>query len=754
MDFFLRVILTLIKDDPNLDEYNVDEKINLFINTTLIQRSVYKTDNLIMTMGSDFQYTNAHIWFKNLDKLIYFVNKRQINGSKINIFYSTPSCYLYSLYKSNTSWPLKYDDFFPYASRDHSFWTGYFTSRPALKNNVRRASEFLHTMHQIYLIGIVRFPMDNANKVKKAFNALTQAVSAAQHHDAISGTEKQNVADNYAQRLSLGTANLFNEVIKASYFWLGPAYFCPKLNISECDPTEDLDWMIMMIFNPLGQHTDKWIRLPVNSSNYIVKDIDNNLVIFEFVELYNETLKIPDRDSKAHYELVFKAPSIPPVGYTFYVIQISEHEKKINQMHTKFDSNIIFRNSYLSVEFDQNGNLIQINNTEPALSTPIRQTFCYYTSMTGNNSDAEFQASGAYIFRPNGDPTCMNVRSFTVINGEQFDEIHQIYNDFISQTIRLYNDSKILSFEWLVGPIEVSDNFGKEVITRFITDLSSNSTFYTDSNGREIIKRIRNYRSSWPFMQTENISGNYYPVNSRIFIRDEITENYNSSRQLTLVTDRAQGGSSITDGSIEIMLHRRILHDDGLGVREPLNETGADGNGLVVLGNFQLIFNTTQNSAKMHRVLSHELNTQPLLVFSDDGNLKSYKLKDDYFTLLNKSLPENVHLLTLTIDFFSNFNNSLIIRLEHFYELNDDPILSQPVKINLEYLFDSELITVVGVEELSLGANMESSEVNERLIFNRVDSIPKYAKTLTSFEITLYSMEIHTFRVWYIQKQK
>jgi hypothetical protein len=43
--------------------------------------------------------------------------------------------------------------------------------------------------------------------------------------------------------------------------------------------------------------------------------------------------------------------------------------------------------------------------------------------------------------------------------------------------------------------------------------------------------------------------------------------------QLALVTDRAQGGSSLESGQMEVMVHRRTLLDDDRGVGEPINET-------------------------------------------------------------------------------------------------------------------------------------------------------------------------------------
>lgn len=79
--------------------------------------------------------------------LYRYSNNLQTNGTKYNLIYSTPSCYLKAVYdetmKNNIKWPVKIDDFFPYASDQHAYWTGYFTSRPTLKRYEREGNNFL-----------------------------------------------------------------------------------------------------------------------------------------------------------------------------------------------------------------------------------------------------------------------------------------------------------------------------------------------------------------------------------------------------------------------------------------------------------------------------------------------------------------------------------------------------------------------------------------------------------------------------------
>lgn len=108
--------------------------------------------------------------------------------------------------------------------------------------------------------------------------------------------------------------------------------------------------------------------------------------------------------------------------------------------------------------------------------------------------------------------------------------------------------------------------------------------FWTDSNSLQMMERDLYKRSDPKFVIADkysNISQNYYPIDSAIAMRDQTGKNL----QVTVMNDRAQGGSADLSGkaNIELMQHRRLTEDDNKGVIEILNEMDpATGKGIMV----------------------------------------------------------------------------------------------------------------------------------------------------------------------------
>ena len=61
--------------DPPVQDDTKNITVERFVKTTCKQALHYKTNNIILTMGSDFMYENANLWYRNLDKLIKYVNE-------------------------------------------------------------------------------------------------------------------------------------------------------------------------------------------------------------------------------------------------------------------------------------------------------------------------------------------------------------------------------------------------------------------------------------------------------------------------------------------------------------------------------------------------------------------------------------------------------------------------------------------------------------------------------------------------------
>uniref|UniRef100_A0A8L0DPJ5 Alpha-mannosidase n=1 Tax=Oncorhynchus mykiss TaxID=8022 RepID=A0A8L0DPJ5_ONCMY len=674
-----------IRDDPDLEDYNVDDVVTRFLHIAHGQALVYKTNHIIMTMGSDFQYENANLWYKNLDKLIRYVNQMQSNGSEVNVLYSTPSCYLQELHRANLTWPLKGDDFFPYADSAHDFWTGYFTSRPALKRYERISNSYLQTCKQLEVLGgpISRkgpFGAGDSETLKKA-------MAVAQHHDAVSGTEKQHVANDYARKLANGWAHcqvLVSNTLSSLSGSSAPRVYCEHLNISVCPLTETSKKFSVNVYNPLARPVSWPVRLPVNGT---------------VVPVSQATAAVRRGRGYAVNELLFQVQA-PPLGYSTYSVSLLQNGPPSPQSSPLPRAPKAVQNKSFS---PQPSSLLSLCASIVTLRDFLSSLFCVclsrYNASDGNNSES-IQMSGAYIFRPNTSTPFIISKTAKI---ETLQEVRQWFSPWVSQVVRLYTDSRALELEWTVGPVPIGDDLGKEVISRLDSSINSSGVFYTDSNGREVLQRRKDYRPTWNLRQSEPIAGNYYPINSRAYIKDD-------KDQLTVVTDRSQGGGSIQDGSLEIMLHRRLLYDDVRGVGEPLNETSdIYPEGLVVRGRHLLSLSPPATAADTHRPLAQEVVLQPLITFTDGELHPSTRLEVQgpapQFSGLQAVLPPAVHLLTVS----QWDQDTVLLRLEHQYQASESKEHSQPVTVNLQKLFST--LDVLGVSEMNLSANQWKDEM-------------------------------------------
>jgi len=164
--------------------------------------------------------------------------------------------------------------------------------------------------------------------------------------------------------------------------------------------------------------------------------------------------------------------------------------------------------------------------------------------------------------------------------------------------IRYYDESVASEWEVYLGGLP-NDGIGRDVTVNWLSsDINNNNTFYTDSNGLEMQQRILNYRPSFNFSSFEQVSGNYYPINSAIAVVDSA-----KSLQMTVLNDRSQAGAVLKQGRIELMQNRRLFKDDDRGVEEPLNETDAYGNGISVPAKYRLLFTELSRDISQQRAL-------------------------------------------------------------------------------------------------------------------------------------------------------
>lgn len=299
---------------------------------------------------------------------------------------------------------------------------------------------------------------------------LREVMGVMQHHDAVTGTEKQHVADDYARLLQIGIDKC-SENIKTTLNQLSTdnenedrsrddAFdenftfdyaSCADLNISSCSISENNDKFMVTLYNPLAHSTFRYVRVPVTDGNYEILDYRNVPVSSQLVSIPNEIQSLAFRRSNANMELVFLANELPPVGFKSYFIQkkssnsdldrnvepsvmlftakqefLSDDPLANNNESDEPKGPITIGNQYLKLTFDENG-LLASATGDGQVQMKVRQNFYLYEGFAGDNREFKNRSSGAYIFRPK--TKALNIvdqAKINVIRGELVDEVHQV----------------------------------------------------------------------------------------------------------------------------------------------------------------------------------------------------------------------------------------------------------------------------------------------------------------------------------------
>jgi alpha-mannosidase len=380
-----------VEDDSRLDTYNVQSRVNDFVNQVQNQASMTRGSNIMLTLGSDFNYESANNWFVNIDKIIKLANA----DGRVNAFYSSPEIYAQAKFAEAKSgqvqWPLvegNNADFFPYADGPHQFWTGYFTSRPAAKRYVREQSAFHNAVRQMQSL---------AGKDVAGVDALLrfeEALGVHQHHDAISGTAKQHVAFDYAKRVARGQTD--GEALMAQTLNLltrsGPLTWstCRRLNETVCPATQAVassgaSGVTMAVWNQLGQARTELITVPVAATHVVVTDAATGQQVTVQVMAADETLNNYARNTReANYTASFLA-EIPAVGFSTYRIAATAEAAKYVERVTSPMGDVVLENEHLVLTFSgTTGHLSSMKNKASGMAMAIDQYFCTYESNEGD----------------------------------------------------------------------------------------------------------------------------------------------------------------------------------------------------------------------------------------------------------------------------------------------------------------------------------------------------------------------------------
>ncbi|MBA0799400.1 hypothetical protein Gohar_009921, partial [Gossypium harknessii] len=231
-------------------------------------------------------------------------------------------------------------------------------------------------------------------------DALADALAIAQHHDAVSGTERQHVAADYALRLSIGYKEA-EKVVASSL-----AFLADSRSSSEQKNSFTSFQQVIIIYNSLGWKREETIRIPVSSERVVVKDSEGKEIESQLIPLSNSTLRIRSQYIKAYlgkkpreiakYWVAFSV-SVPPLGFSTYIVATTKETEgcsptisTMNTYEASENNTIEVGQGSLKLLYSADeGKLTRYVNTRNSVTAFAEQSYGYYSGNYGTDKDPQ-----------------------------------------------------------------------------------------------------------------------------------------------------------------------------------------------------------------------------------------------------------------------------------------------------------------------------------------------------------------------------
>ncbi|XP_069782064.1 epididymis-specific alpha-mannosidase isoform X2 [Narcine bancroftii] len=734
----------------------------------------FRSSHVLWPWGCDKQFFNASVQFENMDPLMDYVNQHK-DEFGVQVQYATLSEYFQAVHNTNLTWDIRRNrDFLPYSSEPFQAWTGFYASRNLLKGMARRANSFLYACESLFTLYLLKYPLGSIDKFWALQNIqqLRWAVSEVQHHDGVTGTESPEVRDMYMNHLLRGIRAV--KLVMAAIF---------QETLTEVESSQ------ITVYNPLGWNITTVINVTVAYSVVTVYDDAGNAVPSQIQK---------SADSNTTFDL-YVLVRLDALSYHRYLVKtnkstctneldsqclkgqlsyrgrvITFDRKTVGKLKHGGRRLIPLMNECYLLMLNEDTNLLHsITDRSSQKTIKLKQEFLEYHS---NGDIKKGPISDNYVFTPNGTAVLVSKSiGMEIVTGELVTEIRQYFYSTISAlandyqyaiVTRIYNvpkgsDQSLLcrriEQEYIVGPLDLN----REAILRMTTNLKTDRTIFTDSNGYQMMKR------QYKTYNNNTLARNYYPLLRTAYIEDK-------NARLIMLSERAHGISCQADGQMEVMLHRRLWNNKewNLAYNLTLNDTS------IVRPLFWLMLGSKSTTSSLHQS-GMALEFRPVVVFgSASGNGSQLQSKKSHSaTAANSfSLPSNLHLLTLSVpgwQYSSNHNEHMqnilrgqrsqpdfhrvLLRILHLYEVGEDPVLSQPTTVNIKNLLKS-LGTVVSIEERSLTGiwNINTLQRWKWRTSQQRDMYSDIAtrKLIEEFTVTIQPKELRTFFVYFKEQKK